>query len=175
MRNLQSASSLPSLADRIVALVEEARQRTVAAVNTAMVYTYFEIGRQIVEEEQGGKVRAGYGERLIRELSRRLTARFGKGFSPQNLANMKKFYLVYSSTEFSRRRLENQGGASQRSDSADAVCKGQQPDIRPAVPHGFAVQGGAEETCATPAGGTLMTRRSSITSDFAPYCRGGGI
>ena len=123
MRNLQSASSLPSLADRIVALVEEARQRTVAAVNTAMVYTYFEIGRQIVEEEQGGKFRARYGERLIRELSRRLTARFGKGFSPQNLANMKKFYLVYSSTEFSRRRLENQRGASQRSDSADAVCK----------------------------------------------------
>ena len=48
-----------ALTERVIALVEEARAKTVAAVNLAMVYTYYEIGRQIVEEEQGGKRRAG--------------------------------------------------------------------------------------------------------------------
>ena len=85
-----------SLADRIIDLVETARQKTVSAVNLAMVYTYFEIGRQIVLEEQGGAARAGYGDRLLIDLSSRLTKRFGCGYSVDNLQNMRKFYLAYS-------------------------------------------------------------------------------
>lgn len=88
-----------SLADRIIDLVEAARQKTVSAVNLAMVYTYFEIGRQIVLEEQGGAARAGYGDRLLIDLSRRLTKRFGRGYSVDNLQNMRKFYLAYSAID----------------------------------------------------------------------------
>ena len=79
-----------------LAYVEASRAKTVAAVNLAMVYTYYEIGRQIVEEEQGGKRRAGYGETLLIDLSKKLTARFGRGWSVPNLKNVRLFYVVYS-------------------------------------------------------------------------------
>ena len=88
-----------SLADRIVALIEASRQAVASAVNLAMVYTYYEIGRQIVEEEQNGASRAGYGDRLLIELSKRLTRHFGRGYSVDNLQNMRNFYLAYSTTE----------------------------------------------------------------------------
>lgn len=85
-----------TIANEIAALIEDARRKTVAAVNVAMVYTYFEIGRRIVEEEQHGSNRAGYGDRLIEALARILTAKFGKGFSERNLRNMRSFFQVYS-------------------------------------------------------------------------------
>jgi hypothetical protein len=61
-----------------------------------MVNTYFEIGRMIVEDEQKGKNRAAYGEKTLEELSKRLTADFGKGFSLRNLEQMRFFYITYS-------------------------------------------------------------------------------
>jgi predicted nuclease of restriction endonuclease-like (RecB) superfamily len=60
-----------------------------------MVETYFEIGKLIVEEEQNGKERAEYGKQILKELSNKLTKEFGKGFSEDNLGNMRKFYLTY--------------------------------------------------------------------------------
>ena len=64
-----------------------------------MVLTYFEIGRKIVEEEQGGSERAEYGKGLLKDLSKALTEEFGKGFSVDNLQNMRTFYNVYSNYE----------------------------------------------------------------------------
>ncbi len=84
------------IAQRIEALIAEARKRVVASVNTTMVYTYYEVGRIIVEDEQQGEQRAEYGKALLKELSKQLTKKFGKGFSAQNLANMRQFYLIYS-------------------------------------------------------------------------------
>jgi predicted nuclease of restriction endonuclease-like (RecB) superfamily len=66
-----------------------------ATVNVAMVYTYFEIGRMIFEEEQQGKERAGYGTKLLEGLSEKLSLEFGKGFSYSNLKSMRQFYLTY--------------------------------------------------------------------------------
>jgi predicted nuclease of restriction endonuclease-like (RecB) superfamily len=63
-----------------------------------MCVTYFEVGRMIVEEEQGGKARAKYGQELLKELSMYLTAKIGRGFSLTNLKNAKKFYLTYVSS-----------------------------------------------------------------------------
>ena len=63
------------LAERIITLVEEAKRKVVSAVNVALVYTYYEVGRMIVEEEQCGKKRAEYGKAQLATLSRRLTAR----------------------------------------------------------------------------------------------------
>lgn len=82
--------------ERVVALLESARSMAVQQVNQTMVAAYFEIGRMIVEEQQGGDDRAGYGEDLINALSRKLTDRFGKGFSSVNLRQMRTFYLTYS-------------------------------------------------------------------------------
>lgn len=88
-------------------LIEISRKNIAVAVNTAMVYTYFEIGRIIVEEEQQGKQKAEYGKYLIRNLSARLTVKFGKGFSITNLKQMKSFYLVYSIGQTPSDFLEN--------------------------------------------------------------------
>ncbi|MBI2435856.1 MAG: DUF1016 domain-containing protein [Candidatus Hydrogenedentes bacterium] len=85
-----------ALFDRVVAILEQARGNVVRAVNTNMVLAYWMIGREIVEEIQSGKGRAGYGDKVIEQLSRRLTEQFGKGFSESNLQWFRKFYLAYS-------------------------------------------------------------------------------
>lgn len=76
-------------------LLESARHATVRVVNSFMTATYWEIGRRIVEFEQGGRKRAGYGEELIKRLSRDLTVRFGRGFSARNLEQMRQFYACW--------------------------------------------------------------------------------
>lgn len=76
-------------------LLENARKQAKTAVNTAMVYTYYEIGRRIVEEEQQGENRAAYGQQLLQGLSEHLTKEFGKGFSTTNLKLFRQFYSVY--------------------------------------------------------------------------------
>ena len=86
------------LANRIEALVVEARKKISSTVNVAMVYTNYEIGRYIVEDEQGGKIRAEYGKGVLNAVSARLTARLGKGWSVENLTAMRKFYVLYSKT-----------------------------------------------------------------------------
>lgn len=86
------------LADRIIALVEEARGKVAKAANVALVYTYYEVGRMIVEDEQGGKRRAAYGKAQLADLSRKLTERFGKGWSVPNLKLMRQLFVVYSNS-----------------------------------------------------------------------------
>ena len=73
-------------------LLESARHAAARSVNAVMTATYWEVGRRIVEYEQGGKARAGYGEALLRRLSVDLTRRFGRGFSERNLEQMRAFY-----------------------------------------------------------------------------------
>ncbi len=85
---------------KISELIELARKKVAAAVNLTMVHTYFEIGRMIVEEEQSGSQRAEYGKIVLKKLSKRLTDKFGKGFSEQNLRNMRQFYGMYSKQAF---------------------------------------------------------------------------
>ena len=83
------------LFDRVAAILEEARASVVRTVNTRMVIAYWLIGREIVQEEQGGKRRAGYGDALLEDLSRRLTKRYGRGYSVANLKNFRQFYLCF--------------------------------------------------------------------------------
>ncbi|WP_233530565.1 PDDEXK nuclease domain-containing protein [Gelidibacter salicanalis] len=82
-----------------VDLLHSARQQVVRQVNLAMVHTYFEIGRMIVEEEQEGKDRAEYGKQLLDGLSKALTNEFGKGFSTTNIQQMRTFYLAYQNQQ----------------------------------------------------------------------------
>ncbi|MFA7358101.1 MAG: DUF1016 N-terminal domain-containing protein [Bacteroidales bacterium] len=81
---------------KISDLLISAKKAVVQSVNKTIVITYYEIGRLIVEEEQQGKSQAEYGQNLISELSIKLTAEFGKGFSMTNLKQMRTFYLTYS-------------------------------------------------------------------------------
>ena len=86
----------------MVDLLESARRASARAVNSIMTATYWEIGRRIVEVEQGGEVRAGYGEQLFERLAEDLTAKFGRGFGRENLRQMRNFHLAYSSIEISQ-------------------------------------------------------------------------
>ena len=81
----------------IAELLEAARRNAVRTVNALMTATYWEIGRRIVEFEQQGKDRAGYGEQLLDQLSADLTSRFGRGFGRRNLFQIRAFYLAYRS------------------------------------------------------------------------------
>ncbi|MDB5348945.1 MAG: hypothetical protein JWN86_192 [Planctomycetota bacterium] len=80
---------------RIREILDQARAQLARSVNSEMVRAYWLVGREIVEEEQRGKSRAGYGEELIAQLSARLQAIFGRGFTPSNLCYMRLFYLAY--------------------------------------------------------------------------------
>jgi predicted nuclease of restriction endonuclease-like (RecB) superfamily len=79
----------------VIKLLEEARRASARAVNSVITATYWTVGRRIVEYEQGGRSRAGYGDELISRLSFDLTTRFGRGFSAVNLSQMKRFYLAW--------------------------------------------------------------------------------
>ena len=81
--------------NNIKQLMDQARNRVSREVNTILVQTYWEIGRIIVEDEQGNLERAEYGKKLITDLSKILTKEYGKGFSRSNLQNMRNFYLLY--------------------------------------------------------------------------------
>ena len=79
----------------IVALLEAARRAAARSVNAVMTATYWAVGQRIVTFEQGGQERAAYGEALIERLSADLSARFGRGFSKQNLWQMRAFHLAW--------------------------------------------------------------------------------
>lgn len=79
----------------VVRVIEEARHAAARSVNAVMTATYWLVGRRIVEEEQGGQARAAYGEALLEQLAADLTKRFRRGFSRQNLQQMRLFYLAF--------------------------------------------------------------------------------
>ncbi len=88
----RSIASYPTLLTGIGSLLEQSRRAVMRAANGFMTVTYWEIGRRIVEFEQGGKRRAEYGEELLKRLAEDLTTRHGRGFSERNLEQMRRFY-----------------------------------------------------------------------------------
>jgi len=79
----------------IARIIEQARGQVRQSINTAMVDSYWQIGRLIVEHEQNGEARAEYGKQQLQFLSTQLTGQFGKGFDVTNLRNMRRFYLAF--------------------------------------------------------------------------------
>ena len=85
----------PDFVLEIKQIVTQARQKAYAAINSAMVDAYWQMGKRIVEQEQFGKERADYGAQLLKSLSKELTAEFGKGFSVNSLYYFRQFYLAF--------------------------------------------------------------------------------
>jgi len=100
---------LAPLVAEVRSLIQSARRGAASVVNTLQVMTNFEIGRRIVEHEQQGAKRATYGQGLLKGLSRRLTDEFGRGFSEDNLSNMRRFFVLWEPrlSEFPNRLLGN--------------------------------------------------------------------
>ena len=82
-----------SIVSELSDLIESARRVSARSVNAVVTATYWEIGRRIVESEQRGKKRAGYGEALLERLAADLTAKFGRGFGARNLWLMRRFFV----------------------------------------------------------------------------------
>lgn len=87
------------LCDKVATYIRTAHQNIVKTVNTEIVKTYWLIGKDIVEEEQNGKERAGYGKEILQQLSLRLKKEFGAGFSMSTLTHARRFYLEYSENQ----------------------------------------------------------------------------
>lgn len=102
------AGDVSSLLNDLRELVRSARHSAATTVNTLQVLTNFEIGRRIVEHEQQGAKRAGYGQELLKTLSQRLTEEFGRGFSPVNLSHMRRFFQAWKDRVLSVARSEGQ-------------------------------------------------------------------
>ncbi len=94
MGDTQSTNS--DLYSRISTLISNAQKNIRQTANTAIVDTYWNIGRLIVEEEQKGEERAEYGKTILKDLSKRLTSEFGKGYTISNLKYMRQFYQLFS-------------------------------------------------------------------------------
>jgi predicted nuclease of restriction endonuclease-like (RecB) superfamily len=92
-----SGTEKTPLYERIRQILESARSSVARTVNTTQVVANWVIGREIVEEEQKGKRRAEYAEQLLLELSARLTADYGRGYSVDNLEFFRRFFLEYNS------------------------------------------------------------------------------
>lgn len=98
-------AGLPPLVEALRGLILQARQKVLSAANVAQVRTYWEIGRHIVEFEQGGAARADYGKGLLVALAESLTKEFGRGFDATNLRHMRDFYRSFPICDALRREL----------------------------------------------------------------------
>ena len=124
MMNMNTAENTETKAielfDKISVLIEEARRRVYTTANIAEVYTKYNVGRYIVEDEQKGNYRAEYGKQVLEQLSRKLETRFGDGWSVETLKRCRKFYSIYSTpqiwstvlTEFNLRRQNHINSSS---------------------------------------------------------------
>ena len=94
MKNdLGDPKRIDSLYVRVSSHIDQARQSIQKTIDTEMVRAYWLIGRDILKEEQKGKKRAEYGSYIIKELSRRLSKQYSKGFGISTLKDMRQFYL----------------------------------------------------------------------------------
>lgn len=94
-----------SLFQSVKELIIQSREKMFRVANSTLLLTYWQIGKLIVEDEQKGKERAEYGKYTLKNLSKRLTLEFGKGFDYTNLSNMRKFYTVFPIVDALRQQL----------------------------------------------------------------------
>ena len=107
----------------IVAILEASRRAASRSVNALMTATYWEVGRRVVEFEQGGENRAAYGQALLVRLSGDLTKRFGRGFGVDNLELMRLFYQTYPPAAISESLIRKSADTSARPNSELVIRK----------------------------------------------------
>ena len=115
------AKTVETLFKKVANLIEQDRIRVATAMNVAEVYTKYQIGRYIVEEEQSGKVRAEYGKQVLKGLSERLTAQYGDGWSGPNLRKIRQFYKIYSNLIISDEQISDENDHQRLSKPATPV------------------------------------------------------
>lgn len=84
-----------SLFQSVKKIIRQSREKVFRIANSTLLFTYWQIGKLIIEDEQQGKERAEYGKYTLKRLSQKLTLEFGKGFDESNLRNIRSFYHVF--------------------------------------------------------------------------------
>ena len=107
-----SSADYTHIHGNIVAILESSRRAAARSVNALMTATYWEVGRRVVEFEQGGENRAAYGQALLVRLSGDLTKRFGRGFGVDNLELMRLFYQTYPPAAISESLIRKSADSS---------------------------------------------------------------
>ena len=103
----QVSVNTDALFNKVSAIIEEGRKYVSTAINLAEVYSKYQIGMYILEEEQAGNKRAGYGKQVLLNLSERLTEKYGDGWSVEQLTLIRKFYTVYSNSVNADYEIQN--------------------------------------------------------------------
>ena len=103
----QVSVNTDALFNKVSAIIEEGRKYVSTAINLAEVYSKYQIGMYIVEDEQAGNKRAGYGKQVLLNLSERLTEKYGDGWSVEQLTLIRKFYTVYSNSVNADYEIQN--------------------------------------------------------------------
>lgn len=88
-----------NLFEQIANIIIKNKTKMAYQINNTLVNIYFNIGKLIVENEQNGNIRAEYGKEVLLKLSKKLTNRFGSGFSRTGLQNMRLFYTRYKNCQ----------------------------------------------------------------------------
>jgi predicted nuclease of restriction endonuclease-like (RecB) superfamily len=154
-------------------LLEAARRASARTVNAFMTATYWEVGRRIVEFEQGGEKRAVYGESLLLRLADDLTARFGKGFGKSNLFLMRKFYLASTQIfQTASGKLKGSSSGSQIFQTLSGISVGEKRATRSlesgeaTIAQTLSAKFAKPEICQTPSGKSADAIRSTPSSIF---------
>ena len=126
-----SESNINSLFEKIASVIEEARRRASTAINLSEVYAKFNVGRYIVEDEQGGNYKAGYGKQVLKQLSGKLGECFGEGWSVDTLERCRKFYMLYSPLAISASPLRKLDSVSDVAEIRNSVAEIQTASAEP--------------------------------------------
>jgi predicted nuclease of restriction endonuclease-like (RecB) superfamily len=155
---------------RISSLLEQGRRATVRTVNAILAATYWEVGRQIVEYEQGGEARAEYGEAVLKRLGVDLTAKFGRGFSRSNLQQMRLFYLGWEICQTASGKLQARAKCSTlSSEPAAEISPTASAELQPLVRTQLPLDPSASLLDAFPLPWSHYVRLMSVKDDFARW------
>ena len=99
MNELIENKGYKELIENIGSVFNKAKSKIISAINVEMIDAYWKIGKNIIEFEQKGKLKAEYGSKLLLRISKDLKLKYGKGFSRSNLSYMRQFYIKYPNRE----------------------------------------------------------------------------
>jgi len=149
-KRVQAKPDYDHVLSDVVELLDAARRASARVVNSVMTATYWEIGRRIVEQEQGGQKRADYGEVLVRRLALDLTTRFGRGFGFSQLKMMRQFYHTFPDAGTTKPLIL------------------QSPIEKSGIGQSLIGQSGSVESALTPIGQSLIGKFKSPPGGFSP-------
>lgn len=99
VKKINNEKIINDLFDKIEKIIVNNKIKMTYQINNTLVDTYFNIEKEIVENEQNGNIRAEYGKEILLKLSKKLTGKYGSGYSGTRLQNMRLFYNKYKNCQ----------------------------------------------------------------------------